>query len=70
MCLYIRVLDKTLSDKVCQRLAAGWWFSPSTPISSTNKTDLHGITEILLKVALSTIMIIVNITEILFETVL
>jgi hypothetical protein len=30
-------------------------FSPSTPVSSTNKTDRHDITEILLKVALSTI---------------
>jgi hypothetical protein len=31
------------------------WFSPSTPDSSNNKTDHHDITEILLKVALSTI---------------
>ena len=30
-------------------------FSPSPPVSSTNKTDLHDITEILLKVALNTI---------------
>jgi hypothetical protein len=30
-------------------------FSPGTPVSSTNKTDLHDITEILLKVALNTI---------------
>jgi hypothetical protein len=30
-------------------------FSPGTPVSSTNKTDYHNITEILLKVALSTI---------------
>jgi len=35
--------------------AAGRWFSPCTPGSSTNKTDLHDITEILLKVALNTI---------------
>jgi len=34
---------------------AGWWFCPGTPVSSNNKTDHHGITEILLKVALSTI---------------
>jgi len=33
----------------------GAWFSPDTPISSTNKTDHHDITEILLKVALNTI---------------
>jgi hypothetical protein len=35
-------LDKTLCDKVCQ------WFSTGPPVSSTNKTDLHDITEILL----------------------
>jgi len=34
---------------------AGQWFSPGTPVSSTNKTDHHAITEILLKVALNTI---------------
>jgi hypothetical protein len=34
---------------------AGWWFSLDTPVSSTNKTDGHDITEILLKVALNTI---------------
>ena len=32
---------------------AGRWFSPGTPVSSTNKTDHHDITEILLKVALN-----------------
>jgi hypothetical protein len=32
----------------------GWWFSPGTPVCSTNKTDSYDITEILLKVALST----------------
>jgi hypothetical protein len=31
------------------------WFSPGTPVSSTNKTDRHDITEILLKVALNNI---------------
>ena len=30
-------------------------FSPGTPVTSTNKTDLHDITEILLKVELNTI---------------
>jgi len=34
---------------------AGLWFSPGTPVSSTNKTDCHDITEILLKAALNTI---------------
>ena len=33
----------------------GRWVSPGTPVSSTNKTDLHDITEILLKVALNTV---------------
>jgi hypothetical protein len=28
----------------------GWWFSPGTPVSSTNKTNHHDITEILLSV--------------------
>jgi hypothetical protein len=40
------VLDTTLCDKVCQWLVTGWWFSPGTPVSSTNKTDRHDITEI------------------------
>jgi len=31
------------------------WFSSGTPVYSTNKTDNHDITEILLKVALNTI---------------
>jgi len=34
---------------------AGLWFSPGTLVSSTNKTDHHDTTEILLKVVLSTI---------------
>ena len=33
----------------------GRWFSPGTLVSSTNITDRHDITEILLKVALNTI---------------
>ena len=49
------VLDTTICDKVCQWVAAGQWFSPGTPVSSINKTDRQDITEILLKVALSTI---------------
>ena len=36
-------------------LVAGRMFSPGSPVSSTNKTDLHNITEVFLKVALSTI---------------
>ena len=49
------VLDTMLCDNVCQWLATGPWFSQSTLVSSTNKTDCHDITEILLKVALSTL---------------
>ena len=49
------VLDTTLCDKVRQLHAAGRWFSLATSVSSTNKTDHHDITEILLKVALNTI---------------
>jgi hypothetical protein len=36
-------------------VTSGRWFSEGTPVSSTNKTDSHNITEILLKVALNTI---------------
>ena len=50
--LWRGVLD-TLCDKV-------WWFSPGTPVSSTNKTDRHDMTEILLKVALNTIALTLN----------
>jgi hypothetical protein len=39
---------------VGQRLATGQWFSLGPLVSSTNKTDHLDITEILLKVALST----------------
>ena len=35
------VLDTTLCDKVCQYIAAIQMFSPATPVSSTNKTDIH-----------------------------
>ena len=45
----------TSCDKVYQWLATGRWFSPGPPVSSTNKTDRHDISEILLKVALNTI---------------
>jgi hypothetical protein len=53
------VLDTTLCDKkslkipkgytVCQWLATSWWFSLCNPVSSTNITDRHNITEMLLK---------------------
>ena len=44
-----------LCNKDCQWFATGQWFSPGALVSSTNKTDLHDITEILLKVVLNTI---------------
>ena len=28
----------------------GWWFSVGTPVSSTNKSDSHDITDILYKI--------------------
>ena len=49
------VLDTTVCDKVCQWLATSRWFSPETPVSCINKT------EILLKVALNAITITLNI---------
>jgi hypothetical protein len=49
------VLGITLCDYACQWLATGRWFSPGTPVSSTNKTYRYDITEILLNVALNTI---------------
>jgi hypothetical protein len=45
----VLAIDTPLCDKDCQWLVAG------TPVSCTNKTDHHDITEILLVVALSTI---------------
>jgi hypothetical protein len=45
----VGVLDTTLCNKVYQLLATGRWFPPGTPVSSTNKTDRHDTTEILLK---------------------
>jgi hypothetical protein len=53
--LPLRTRCTTLCDKVCQWPAAGRWFPPGPPISSTNKTYRHDITGILLKVALNTI---------------
>jgi len=47
------VLDTTLCDKICPWLATGRWFSAGTLVSSTNKTDWHVITDILLKVVLN-----------------
>jgi hypothetical protein len=43
-----------------QSRAKGLWFSSGLPVSSTNKTDHHDITEILLKVALNTSKLLKN----------
>ena len=51
----ISVRCTTLCDQACQWPATILSFSPGPPVSSTNKTDRHNITEILLKVALNTI---------------
>jgi len=51
--LPLRARCITLCDIVCQWLAAGLWFSPGLPVSSTNKSD-YDITKIFLKVALNT----------------
>jgi hypothetical protein len=48
------VLDTTLCDKAYKWLATAWWFSLGTQVSSTNKSDRHDITEILLEVSLNT----------------
>ena len=57
--LWARILIRgsctTLCDNICQWLATGLWLSTGPPVSSTNKTDRHDITEIFLKVALNTI---------------
>jgi hypothetical protein len=52
-CIYLTTYDWSL--------ATGRWFSPGTPVSSTNKTDRHDIAEILLKVALNTMNMNLNI---------
>jgi hypothetical protein len=51
----IRARCTTLCDKVCQWLVRARWFSSGPLVSSTNKTDCHNITELLLEVALNTI---------------
>ena len=48
-------INTTLWDKFCQWFVADRWFSSCTPVSSTNKTDRHDITKVLLKVALNTL---------------
>ena len=45
----------SICDIVCQWHMAGWFCSPVTPFSLTNKTDRHNMAQILLKVALNTV---------------
>jgi hypothetical protein len=40
----------------------GQWFSLGPPVSPTNKTDCHDVAEILLKVALNTPPLTIQIT--------
>jgi hypothetical protein len=40
------------NKKLSSQFSTGRWFSPDTQVSSTNKTDRHDITELLMKVAL------------------
>ena len=49
---------KNLELKMMYKTALWYENSPGTPVSSTNKTDSHDITEILLKVVLNTITLI------------
>ena len=48
-------VEQSHSNSVCQSLAPCLWFSLGTPVSSTDNTDRHNKTEILLKVALNSI---------------
>jgi hypothetical protein len=52
--LMVSCTPYNIIDEVFQWLAC-LWFSPDSPVSSTNKTVCHNITETLLKVALNTI---------------
>jgi hypothetical protein len=49
---------------------AGWWFSPGTPVSSTNKTDCHDISKIVLTVALNTIALTLYCTYNKYKTLM
>ena len=50
------VLDTTLCDKSYHWLAGDRWFSPGSLVACTNNIYRHDIAEILLKVALNTII--------------
>jgi poly-D-alanine transfer protein DltD len=44
----LTVLDQMQNERIVIFTIVRW-FSPGTPVSSTNKTDLHDITEILVE---------------------
>jgi hypothetical protein len=58
--MHILFMYSTVSDQVYQLLSHGRWFSPGTPASSTTKIGHHDIAEILLKVAVNTINLNLN----------
>ena len=65
--LQLPVQSGPITTKVVSSNPAQEWctrdnimFSPGTPVSSTNRTDRHHITEILLKVALSNIILVLT----------
>jgi hypothetical protein len=49
------VRDTTLGDSLSVTRDTGQWFSPGTPVSSTNKTGRHDVAKIMLKVVLNTL---------------
>jgi hypothetical protein len=40
VCAVYSIQVTTFCDKVCQWIAADGWFSPGTPVSFTNKTEI------------------------------
>ena len=50
--LWVRISSREWCTVLCDK---GRWFSPKSPVSSTNKTDSYDITKLLLKVVLRTI---------------
>ena len=54
MIIMVMKRSNKLSTGIYNNLVSDRWFSPGSPVCSTNKTDCHDITEIFLKVALNT----------------
>jgi hypothetical protein len=62
-CSWRVIVDTTSCDKACQWLATGRWFSLDTPVSSTNKSHRHNITENSAEsAALNTIILTLSLT--------